>query len=284
MNTEIVNPTLPNSSIHLSGSARYAKADKEVPLHMHNEFELLTVFDGKTVFHLNGKDYVLTKGDIIFINSRIAHSTSIYKDASTFFIQFSPDIHSGDNTPYTGKYLFRFVNHENDAAVFKAGTPLNEEILRCMKNVFDEHINMEQSYDAFIKADVYKILALLYRNNIIKNPENVFSMRFISKILPALEYIDCHYQEDISLKDLCRIMSLNESYFCRLFKQATNTSFVQYLNFVRVCKAERMLISGDKSISEIAYDTGFSSVSYFNRTFKKYKFCAPSLFKKIQNN
>lgn len=284
MNTEIINPTLPNSSIHLSGMARPAKADNEVALHMHNEFEILSVFNGKTEFHLNGKDYFLETGDVIFVNSRVAHSTSIYKGTSTFHIQFSSDIHSGDGAPYSGKYLLRFINHENDAVVFKNGTQLNAEINRCIHNVFDEHIKKDKSYDVFVKAYVYKILALLYRNEIIKDPENVFSMRSISKILPALEYIDNHYFEEITLNDLCNLLNINEFYFCRLFKQATNTSFIQYLNFVRVCKAERMLISGNKSISEIAYDTGFSSVSYFNRTFKKYKFCAPSLFKKIQNN
>ena len=282
MRNELVNPNVPTSSIRLSGSARPAKADKEVAIHMHNEFEMLTVFNGKTVFHVNGKDYFLSKGDIIFINSRVAHSSSIYKNAATFFIQFSSDIHSSDNSPYTGRYLSRFINHENDAVVFRAGTPLNEEISRCMQNVFDEHINMEQSYDVFIKAYVYKILAILYRNDIIKNPENVFSLRNISKVLPALEYIENHYSEEILLSDLCNLLNINEFYFCRLFKQATNTSFVQYLNFVRVCKAERMLASSDKSISEIAYDVGFSSVSYFNRTFKKYKFCAPSQYKKIK--
>ena len=284
MYNEIINPTLPNSSVHLSGTARPAKSNKEVALHMHNEFEILSVFNGETEFHLNGKDYHLKTGDIIFVNSRVAHSTSIYKGTSAFFIQFSSDIHSGDNTPYTGKYLSRFINHENDAYVFKSGTPLNEEINRCIHNVFDEHIKQDKSYDVFIKAYVYKILAVLYRSGIIKDPENVFSMRNIKKVLPALEYIETHYQEEITLADLCKLLNINEFYFCRLFKLATNTTFVQYLNFVRVCKAEKLLISSDKSISEISFEVGFSSVSYFNRIFKKYKFCAPSLFKKIQND
>lgn len=284
MYNEIINPTLPNSSVHLSGTARPAKSNKEVALHMHNEFEILSVFNGETEFHLNGKDYHLETGDIIFVNSRVAHSTSIYKGTSAFFIQFSSDIHSGDNTLYTGKYLSRFINHENDAYVFKSGTPLNEEINRCIHNVFDEHIKQDKSYDVFIKAYVYKILAVLYRSGIIKDPENVFSMRNIKKVLPALEYIETHYQEEITLADLCKLLNINEFYFCRLFKLATNTTFVQYLNFVRVCKAEKLLISSDKSISEISFEVGFSSVSYFNRIFKKYKFCAPSLFKKIQND
>lgn len=57
-------------------------------------------------------------------------------------------------------------------------------------------------------------------------------------------------------------------------------TFTEYLNFVRICKAEHMLRSGS-SISDAAYVVGFSSLSYFNRVFKKYKFCSPSDYKKI---
>ena len=104
----------------------------------------------------------------------------------------------------------------------------------------------------------------------------------IIKIMPVLEYIDKHYSEALTLPELSKILNINEYYFCRLFKKMVNTSFVQYLNFVRVCKAEKMLLSTDKSISEISYETGFSSVSYFNRTFKKYKLSTPGNYRKIK--
>lgn len=91
---------------------------------------------------------------------------------------------------------------------------------------------------------------------------------------------DMMINEQMTLGEIGELLNLNESYFCRLFKKATGSTFTEYLNFVRICKAEHMIKNG-ASISESAYGVGFSSLSYFNRVFKKYKFCSPSDYKKI---
>jgi AraC-like DNA-binding protein len=65
-----------------------------------------------------------------------------------------------------------------------------------------------------------------------------------------------------------------------VFRAATGTTLWDFINFVRVCKSEEMLIS-EMSLSEIAYAAGFSSPSYFHRTFKKYKQISPSEFRKL---
>jgi AraC-like DNA-binding protein len=52
--------------------------------------------------------------------------------------------------------------------------------------------------------------------------------------------------------------------------------FSEYINFVRISKAEKMLRKTDKTVLEVALDTGFSSVSYFNSIFRKYRGCTPS--------
>ena len=75
------------------------------------------------------------------------------------------------------------------------------------------------------------------------------------------------------------MLNFDPSYFCRIFKQATGATFTEYINFVRVCKAERMLARSDVSILDISEAVGFSSVSYFNRIFKKYKSCSPRFYR-----
>ncbi len=282
MRNELVKPTFPNSSVHISGTARPAKADGVCDLHMHSEFEILKVYEGQTEFYINGREYPLVVGDIIFVNSRVPHSTGIHKGSRVFFVQFGVDIDSGEGGVYINKYLSRFINQGNtEAVVFKSGTDINERISPILQNILEENKERVPAYDTFIKSYIYNILGILYRENIIQNPDSLIDTRII-KIMPALEYIDEHYSEPLTLPELSRILNINEYYFCRLFKKMVNTSFVQYLNFVRVCKAEKMLLSTDKSISEISYETGFSSVSYFNRTFKKYKFLTPSNYRKIK--
>ena len=85
----------------------------------------------------------------------------------------------------------------------------------------------------------------------------------------------------MSLEEISSMLGFNESYFCHIFKQATGTTFTEYLNFVRVCKAEKMLSQNKGSITEIAEAVGFCSVSYFNRIFKKYKNCSPGYYRHL---
>ena len=282
MLNQLIIPSIPNSSVHISGHARPAKQDANFPIHLHNEFEILRIYEGKTVFKVYNNSYTVGEGDIIFINSLVPHSSEIYKGARAFFVQFSVDISSGDDT-HLSKYLSRFINFDNDSVVLiKKDSPINKVVSDLLENIRVENMEKKHAYDEFIKADIHKIIAILYRERIIKSPYSFFKSENVAKIIPVLEYIDIHYGEEITLFDLSQIMNVNESYLCRLFKRIVNTSVVQYLNFVRVCKAEKMLLSTDKSISEIAYESGFSSVSYFNRTFKKHKFTTPSSYKKIK--
>ena len=85
---------------------------------------------------------------------------------------------------------------------------------------------------------------------------------------------------DITLDDVAKEQNLNPSYFCRVFKRASGSSFVDYLNFVRICKSEKMLATSEKSILEIACDVGFSSLSYYTRIFKRYKNCTPNEYRR----
>lgn len=283
MLNQIIIPTIPNSSIHISGFARPAKSDAFFPIHIHNEFEVLRIYEGHTIFYIYDKEYSVEEGDIIFVNSLVPHKTQIFKNSRAFFVQFSVDISSGDKATHLSKYLSRFINFDNDSVVLiNKNDSINSSLSELLESIRLENFEKQHAYDEFIKADIHKIIALLYRSKIIKSPYSFFKNENITKIAPVLEYIDAHYSEEISLSELSSLLNVNESYLCRMFKRIVNTSIIQYLNFVRVCKAEKMLLSTDKSISEIALESGFSSASYFNRIFKKHKFTTPSDYKKIK--
>ena len=109
--------------------------------------------------------------------------------------------------------------------------------------------------------------------------ERFFASKEIQKILPALEYVNVNYSDDISLEEASSLLGFEVSYFCRLFKQATGATFTEYLNFVRICKAEKLLATTTDTVLDVSASVGFSSVSYFNRIFKKYKNSSPSVYR-----
>ncbi len=283
MREQVIIPTLPNSTVHISGFARPAQKDYVCSAHVHTEFEILTMYDGYTEFYVNDKMYRVEKGDIIFVNSRVPHSTNIYAGARAFYVQFGVGMNTEDKHTKFSKYLARFINNDNeDVVIFKKESEINETLAPLLDKILNENIEKKFAYETFVKSYMYNILAVLYRFNILNTPDSFFKDGNISKLFPVLEYIDNHYNEPITLEQLAGILHISEYHFCRLFKKTIKTSLVQYLNFVRVCKAEKMLISTDKSISEISFENGFSSVSYFNRIFKKQKSCTPGEYRKIQ--
>lgn len=99
-----------------------------------------------------------------------------------------------------------------------------------------------------------------------------------------MSYIEENYQNHIELQNVAELCCMSMYTFCRVFKQATDYTFVEYLNHIRLKSAEKLLLSTKLPISEVAYESGFSGLSYFNRKFKEVYSMGPSRYRKISGN
>lgn len=250
-------------------------------MHFHKELELLHIKKGQMSFTTENGTYYINEGEVAFFNCNIPHSTETTKpDTICQLIQFRNPTTIKSNFKYIGRFFERncipeylFTRNDKDTA----------ELISYMQAMIDENESNESAYDYYITANIYSITALLHRKKLLTDDDKIVNKELFGKIVPVIEYIDKNYSEPITLSDLSRILNLNEQYFCRLFKKATGNTATDYLNFVRICSAEKLLRSGE-NISDTSYKTGFSSLSYFNRTFKKYKQCSPSAYKKISTH
>lgn len=249
------------------------------PPHYHDEIELLTVTSGaiKIVFP-DGED-VIREGEIGFISSRLVHETfglgQVHRSA---FIQFKRIDYLDDG----GKNLANFMNLGSSAFhKFKVGEA-KSGVRRIVDAVIDEHTTRRDAYDVSIHGLIYCLIAELVRCGLMKSVDSSVGTVIDGRLIPVIAYIDENYGEKISLRELGRLANLNCDYLSRQFKRATGSTIGEYINFVRLSKAEKLLSTTDASILQIAMATGFSSLSYFNRVFKKYKKCSPSAYKKIK--
>jgi len=99
------------------------------------------------------------------------------------------------------------------------------------------------------------------------------------KMADACLYISENYTSPLTLDDAARFMGVSKSYFAHLFKQYTNSTFVDFLTEERVKRAQTLFLNPDVHIIDIAFDSGFSSISSFNRSFKKITGLSPSKFR-----
>ena len=279
MKNEIVAASLPHTRVRIS----YQKtpSDYLCNVHLHDEIELLRVVKGHLKCSVGDEFYSATAGDVIFVNSRVPHAVMCDGEGSEqILVQYKIDDFVDNSRSKIGTVLARFSEYSDRQCFVITSCP---ELCENIDSMHKEFVSRDIGCEEYVKAGIYSSIACLIRRRVIENNNKILTNPNIIKIMPALEYIDENYAKDISLEDISGVLNINPSYFCRLFKTATGASFCEYLNFVRISKSEKLFKSSERSIMEIAMDVGFSSVTYFNRMFKKVKGCTPSVYRKAQN-
>lgn len=275
MKVETIHYTNQNCSARITKSKEVRKG-LFFDDHTHSELEFLYVVSGKMMVSSNGTNLIIQNDEIAFINSSVVHSTLTLEDDTIYcIIQF----------PYHAvlKYPFKYLSllskqHSHPLYIFKKNDCCYEKLLECVLDMLERNSKDSIANDYYLLSIIHKTIAILYEKNIIHSNDNLIKEN-LSKIALVFEYIDAHFSEPLSLKLLADNLSFNKDYFCRMFKKTTGITVFEYLNFVRICKAEE-LFSTNRTFTEISSMVGFSSAAYFNKVFRKYKGVSPSKYKK----
>lgn len=279
---ELVRTSVPEVHIHIS-VRNFETSGYTAKLHIHNEIELLCVRNGSIIFGDGITETTLYAGDVAFANCRIPHSTTGNGFCEDTLLQFLPEDFIFSEHTSGLKYISRFLSALGERTqVFRKGKSGTDELYKYICHCGDEYNMKKPAYSSYIKSDIYGILGFLYRRGTILDAEAQFERKTAETLIPVLSYIEENYASSITLDELSAVARLNKCYFCRMFKKATNSTVTDFINWVRIYKAQRLLTSSRKAISEISYETGFSSISYFNRTFRRITKITPSEYRKIK--
>ena len=158
---------------------------------------------------------------------------------------------------------------------------INADTIAQLESWFVTLINLAGSDEAYCeeKITAYTLLLLssILENSDKKPPKKLSGgYRYVSS---AMDYIACHYGEDITLDDVAGAVSLSAGHFSKLFSKINGMSFSSYLTLTRIEKAQAALAETDKSITEIAFECGFGSFSTFSRSFRKLCGCTPGSYR-----
>ncbi len=103
---------------------------------------------------------------------------------------------------------------------------------------------------------------------------------FDSTLLRTLDYINCHYDEKLSVEDVAGYVGKSNNYFSTTFRKSTGYTFVDYLTRLRIEHAKKLLKATSMMTYEIAEKVGFSDYKYFSIVFKRMQGCAPTEYRK----
>ena len=275
MEYEKITPTISTCALKIYDTKKEFNESYSSDWHIHPEHEIIRLVSGAKFFYVGGEEIVLSPGDIIFVDSNVPHKTVTPVGSASVLLQFhitSSDASSREFDSILGRSKAPYT-------LFPANSEINTLLSECITKIRQEYSGQERYFDYFIRSYLSELIAILYRYRILTDYHEFLER--IPQFMPLLRYIDSHYSEHISLEQACGILNFHKSYFCKKFRDTMGVSFVEYLNLVRLSKAKALMQTTDQSIGEIAFEVGFSSVSYFIKTFKAHNGCPPNQYRAL---
>jgi AraC-like DNA-binding protein/ligand-binding sensor protein len=154
---------------------------------------------------------------------------------------------------------------------------LNTDLKKLEEAYFHTSVLTPKGYQSVVKLlEVFGEHLTLAIDRIVVQQENAEP----PPIKKAKQYIEENKTEDISMRDVAKVVNVSTFYFCKMFKKATGLTFTEYLSQVRISKAKNLLLNPNLRISEIAYDIGYQSLTHFNRTFRRIVGQSPTVYRK----
>ncbi len=226
--------------------------------HWHHSIEFNYVKEGNMKIMIDSKTSVVSAGHFVFVNSSLIHATdsldrNVNLEVVTVLISYEwvkkyvSDI---------DQYFFNFIDND-------------PEIIQIMLDIDRYYDQKELYYNIKVTALIHELLyALLKKSQMLKKTGAYLqAQRNIEYAKEAIEYIETHFQEPLTLNEVAVKVGLSSEYFSRYFKKVTGDTFLHFLNLTRVIYAKQKIEEG-ASITQAVIDAGLPNEKTFRRVFK----------------
>ena len=254
--------------------------------HWHKEPEITVIIKGEMEYQVNDKIYHLSEGQAVFVNSNCIHSAWNYDSECLYqvvnfahWLLFDPE-----KSRIFKKYIDPVIMSDSLPCIILDSSKGEEDakMISMLIEIAKEKEEKKEGYEFKMMSLLCNLLAILMPKalHIIESGETQKkATRNITRIKNAINYVEEHYSEEITLSDLSLVTGLSTSEFCRCFKSIMRYTPMEYVTNIRIRKSLLLLAKhGEFSITEIAEKCGFSGASYYSEMFKKYMMCTPTRY------
>jgi AraC-like DNA-binding protein len=242
--------------------------------HYHPEFEIVLITQGEGKRFVGDHIGFFKQNDLVLVGENLPHCWIHEEKIDAVVIQFSKEIFL-DRTIKMPEFtkITRLLQQAESGVHFK---DISKNLTRKLKEVvmlegFERLVCFLQILHELASSSDMEVLSSFNFKN------HQLHKRRIDKVL---NYIYENLNHEIDIKVAADILNMNVSAFCHYFKKTTNRTFSEFVNHLRIGYASKLLIETDKNISEIAFESGYNSLSNFNKRFKQIKGEAPKSFKR----
>ncbi|MBE6702324.1 MAG: AraC family transcriptional regulator [Ruminococcaceae bacterium] len=248
----------------------------EMNLHWHREIEIVRILQGELSLYLDSAEHLLCEGEVAFVGSGVLHRAEP-RDCVYECVVFDLNLLARHGPGRVSEYALSILAGDIE------NRPIAGEraLILAVGELFSALAGEGAYYELKVYSAIANILYLLYRGGRIRLSERHSrqgSRRQSMALL--LDWIEQNYADRITLTELAAVAGSTEKYLCRFFKEYTGNSPVEYINRLRVERACLSMAAGDRSITEIAMDSGFNDISYFCKIFKRYKGVSPREYRR----
>ena len=237
-----------------SVSTLYTLEKTQLKRHDRERWAVVIKYEGETVYTSNGKQFLSDINHMVVLPKGCSYDWQCTKSGHFSIIEFESE------ATFYEPISFAVKNGEKILKMFKD--------IEYKRNLKSPTVELESI------RDTYSILLVLTQT---------VEARYLptekqQKIVPAVEYISQHYNENITNDELAAIAGMSTVYFRKLFTSIMGVSPITYVHQFRTEKAKEMLASDYGTLSDIAQSLGYLNLYDFSRDFKKHTGVAPSKY------
>jgi AraC-like DNA-binding protein len=241
--------------------------------HFHNECQLVYIVSGSGTRIIGDSVESYQEGDLAFVGPNVPHvwysKVSPHEEE-----QMATSIALYINPETVTEYLKPFIDIQTLTLFFEQsarGINIVGEKKEVISTILQETL---QQKEVSLLASFLKILELLMDSKDIiwlNEPSllKTYSSKNQGRVSKLMHFLQENFRTEITLEQAASVADLQLHSFCRFFKQLTHHTFSDFLNEIRIGFACKLLQQSDLPVTQVAYECGYSNISYFNRTFKK---------------
>lgn len=253
-----------------------------IPLHWHEEIQFVQLLKGEAIFKINGESISLSEGEGLFINSGCLHSAEELNQSNCVYVCLNVLPHFILTQELYTTYVYPYIRATNLSFLHL------DTQQHWARNILEAIIKIKdliQQKAPYFEIEITVQLTIIWQNLIVNGFNLEYDQLEIQKdqrMKQMLNWIHQHYTEKMLLEDIAKAGQLSRSECCRYFKRILKTTPLNYVTNFRIQRSSVLLKQTDASVTEVAYQVGFNSTSYFIDKFKKSMKMTPLEYKRLK--
>ncbi len=249
-------------------------------IHIHPEYEIIYIPQGSGKRFVGSKMSTYDDGELLLLGPNIPHIG--YKDSLRqghwqTVIQFDPVIFESLMDLSETAPLRKLLKRAQSGIIYQ--DPVKHKFGHGFKN-----LSQKTGFDRlFFLLNLLKDLSTTGYYQTLDYDQNydITSSKEQTRFSLVFTYIKDRYKKEPTLKEVAKLAAMHPSAFCRFLKKHTQKTFVQLVNEYRIRQSCILLMESKLNISEIGYESGFDTLSYFNKKFRELMKMSPSQYRQL---